>query len=71
MTTGEAERCFSTLKRVKTFTRNTIKEGRLCALAKCSIGKKLLESPNFNERVIDHFAPQKERRADFVYKQMN
>lgn len=71
MTTGEAERCFSTLKRVKTFTRNTMKEGRLCALAMCSIEKELLESPNFNELVIDHFAAQKERRADFVYKQMN
>lgn len=71
MTTGEAERCFSTLKRVKTFTRNTMKEGRLCALAMCSIEKQLLASQNFNELVINHFAAQKERRADFIYKQIN
>lgn len=71
MTTGEAERCFSMLKRVKTFMRNTMNEDRLCALAMCSLEKDLLNRPNFNEMVIDHFAAQKGRRADFIYKQMN
>ncbi|XP_069673117.1 zinc finger MYM-type protein 1-like isoform X1 [Periplaneta americana] len=71
MPTGEAERCLSTLKRVKTFTQNTMKEDRLSALAMCSIENQLLASPNFNELVIDHFAVQKERRADFIYKQIN
>lgn len=71
MTTAESERCFSTLKRIKTFTRSTMKEGRLSALAMCSIEKKLLSTPNFNERVINHFAAQKERRMDFCYKQYN
>ncbi|KAJ8890025.1 hypothetical protein PR048_009531, partial [Dryococelus australis] len=65
--TSESERCFSTLKRIKTFTRNTMKEERL-ALAMCSIEKILLKRPNFNELVIDNFSEQKERRKDFVYK---
>lgn len=71
MTTAESERCFSTLKRIKTFTRSTMKEDRLSALAMCSIEKKLLSSADFNERVINHFAGQKERRMDFCYKQYN
>ena len=33
MTTAESERCCSTLKRIRTFLRNTIMEGRLNALA--------------------------------------
>ncbi|GBM23673.1 hypothetical protein AVEN_117416-1 [Araneus ventricosus] len=33
MTTAQAERCFSTLKRVKTFLRSTMSENRLSALA--------------------------------------
>lgn len=33
MTTAEAERCFSTLKRIKTFLRNTMTQERLNALA--------------------------------------
>lgn len=71
MTTAESERCFSTLKRIKTFTRNTMKEERLSALAMCSIEKALLNVPNFNELVIDHFAEGKERRMDFIYKRIN
>lgn len=35
--TGEPERCFSTLKRMKTFTRNVMKEGRLFPIAIWSI----------------------------------
>lgn len=72
MTTAESERCFSTLKRIKTFTRNTMKEDRLCALGMCSIEKNLLQTTNnFNDLVIDHFAQQKERRMDFMFKQIN
>ncbi|GBM34208.1 hypothetical protein AVEN_60556-1 [Araneus ventricosus] len=37
MTTAEAERCFSTLKRIKTFLRSTMSEDRLSALAMLSI----------------------------------
>jgi hypothetical protein len=69
MTTVESERCFSTLKRVKTFLRNTMGQSRLSALSMLSIEKTLVKNiPNFNEKVIDHFAELKERRIDLKYK---
>lgn len=69
MTTAESERCFSTLKRIKTFLRNTMTQDRLNALAMLSMEKKLVRNiPDFNERVIEHFATQKDRRAKFQYK---
>lgn len=69
MTTSESERCFSTLKRIKTFLRSTMSEERLCALAMLSIEKEMIaEIPNFNERVIDRFATTKNRRMDFIFK---
>lgn len=69
MTTSESERCFSTLKRIKTFLRNTMAQDRLNALAMLSIEKKLTqELPDFNTRVIEKFATQKDRRAKFLYK---
>ncbi|KAM3842976.1 zinc finger MYM-type protein 1-like [Diretmus argenteus] len=68
MTTAEAERCFSTLKRIKTFLRNTMTQDRLNALAMMSMEKKLVtEMTDFNQRVIEIFAGQKERRAKFIY----
>uniref|UniRef100_UPI003AAA4C33 uncharacterized protein n=1 Tax=Centroberyx gerrardi TaxID=166262 RepID=UPI003AAA4C33 len=69
MTTAEAERCFSTLKRIKTFLRNAMGQERLNALAMLSMERELVRNmPDFNERVIDHFAALKERRAKFQYK---
>ena len=69
MTTAEAERCFSTLKRVKTFHRNTMTQERLNALAMLSMEKRLVcEMTDFNQRVIEKFAGQKERRAKFLFK---
>ncbi|KAF7204912.1 putative LOC107388297-like protein [Nothobranchius furzeri] len=57
MTTAEAERCFSTLKRIKTFLRNSMGQEHLNALALLSIERELVWSmPDFNEKVIDHFA---------------
>ncbi|CAL9695953.1 unnamed protein product [Knipowitschia caucasica] len=69
MTTAEAERCFSTLKRVKTFLRNTMTQERLNALAMLSMEKRLIcQMTNFNQRVIERFASLKERRAKFMFK---
>ncbi|KAJ8889530.1 hypothetical protein PR048_009029 [Dryococelus australis] len=65
MTTSECERCFSTLKRMETFTRNTMKEERLNALAMCSIEKNLLKRSNFNELVIDNFLRAKGMKNGF------
>ncbi|XP_049926797.1 zinc finger MYM-type protein 1-like [Epinephelus moara] len=69
MTTAESERCFSTLKRIKTFLRNTMTQDRLNALAMLSMDKNLVRNiPDFNNRVIESFATQKDRRAKFLYK---
>lgn len=62
MTTVESERCFSTLKRIKTFLRNTMGEDRLSALAMLSIEKTFINNiVNYNEEVINHFASAKAR----------
>ncbi|XP_078539195.1 zinc finger MYM-type protein 1-like [Lissotriton helveticus] len=69
MTTTESERCFPTLKRIKTFLRSTIIEERLNALAMLSIERDLVKRiPDFNIQVIEKFAAIKDRRADFIYK---
>ena len=69
MTTAEAERCFSTLKRIKTFLRNSMGQERLNALAMLSMERELvLNMRDFNEKVIDRFAALKERLAKFQYK---
>jgi hypothetical protein len=62
MPTSEVERCFSTLKRIKTFLGNTMSEDRLTALSMLSVETKFVsEINNFNEKVIDKFASRKER----------
>ena len=69
MTTAEAERCFSTLKRVKTFLRNTMTQERLNALAMLSMEKRLVcEMTDFNQKVFEQFAGLKEKRAKFMFK---
>ncbi|XP_057658705.1 zinc finger MYM-type protein 1-like [Diorhabda carinulata] len=69
MTTAEAERCFSTLKRIKTFLRSTMGENRLTALAMLSIEKQMIqEIPNFNDLVIDKFILKRDRHIDFEFK---
>jgi hypothetical protein len=72
LTTSESERCFSTLKRVKTYLRNTISEERLNALSMLSIENELVKSiQDFNTKVIEHFARLKNRRAHFLYKTLS
>jgi hypothetical protein len=69
MNTAESGRCFSTLKRVKTFLRNSTSQDRLSVMAMLSIEKTMIKNiKNFNNQVIDIFVRAKERRADFVYK---
>ena len=70
ISTVESERCFSTPKRIKSFTQNTMVQDRLSALAMCSIKKELIQNTeNFNELVvINHFVSQKNRRMDFICK---
>jgi len=69
MTTTEAKRSFSTLKRIKTFLRNSMMEDRLTALAMLSIEKQMINNiQNFNEEVINRFAEKKDRKIDLTYK---
>lgn len=62
MTSVERERCFSTVKRIKTFLRNTISTDRLNALSVHSIEKNIYKhffKTDFNKKVIEHFASEK------------
>ncbi|CAH1993665.1 unnamed protein product [Acanthoscelides obtectus] len=53
MSTSEAERSFSMLKRIKTFLRNTMKEERLSALGMLSAEKHFVSGiENFNNKVF-------------------
>ncbi|KAK9736775.1 protein of unknown function (DUF4371) [Popillia japonica] len=71
MTTPEADRQFSLLKRIKTFLANTRKEDRLNALTMLSCEKEFINDfPNFNEKVIELFCKSQTRQMDFVYRQM-
>jgi hypothetical protein len=70
-TSASAERSFSTMKRIKTYSRNSQNEERLSSLAIISIEKQLLislkEYSTFYDRVIDDFS-KKERRIELQYK---
>ena len=58
MTTAESERCFSSLKRIKTFLESTMKNDRLTGLAMTSIENQMItETKDFNKKkIINHFA---------------
>ena len=69
MTSAESERNFSTLKRIKTFTRNTMGQKRLNALSMLSIENTFINGLlDFNDKVIERFAQAKNRRANFLFK---
>ena len=66
-----SERCFSTLKRIKTFPENTMTNDRLNALAVLFVQKDLIRGiSEFNSKVIGKFARQKNRRIDFIYEEI-
>ncbi len=70
-TSAGVERSFSCLKRLKSYTRNTMGQGRLSSLALLAIERTLVKSlektPSWYDRVTEHFL-EKERRAEFTYK---
>ena len=69
MCSTEAERTFSSLKRIKTYLRNTMGQSRLNSLSVISIGRDLINSySGFSEEVINLFINKKERRMHFHYK---
>ena len=69
MTSVEAEGTLSSLKRIKTFLRNTMGQSRLNSLSVVSISKDLIKNcTSFKEEVMEKFINQKERRMNFSYK---
>lgn len=69
MTTAEAERCFSTSKRIKTFLHSTVATERLSALIMLLIESAMvIESENFNEVVMNNFVISKSRQMDCIFK---
>ncbi len=70
-TSAGVERSFSCLKRLKSYTRNTMCQGRLSSLALLAIERTLVKSlektPSWYDRVTEYFL-EKERRAEFTYK---
>ena len=69
MNTAEPERCFSTLKRLKTFLRHSMTNDRLNALAIMSIKRDFMhEISNFDAKVLETFVALKNRRIDFLFK---
>lgn len=69
MNTTDAERCFSTLKRVKILLRNSMSNDKPNALAMMSINRDFVrEISNFDEKVLEKFESLEHRRLDFTYK---
>lgn len=63
VTTASAERSFSTLKRIKTYLRNTMGENRLNGLTALSIHREIKVNI---EEIIDRFESAKKRRIDLA-----
>ena len=71
-TSAGVEQSCSCLKRIKSYTRNTMGQERLKHLAMISIEKKILKSlqknPAWYDQVTDIFATQTARRIDLIFK---
>jgi hypothetical protein len=68
VTTSEPERCFSTLKRIKTFLMSTVNPERLHALAVLSMEKNFLNShPEIKEKIINLLAQNRTRRMEYHF----
>jgi hypothetical protein len=65
-------RSFSCLKRIKTYSRNSISQIRLSSLAILSIEKSLIyqlkETESFYDNIINIYANQKDRSINLTYK---
>jgi len=65
VTTSTAERTFSTLRRLKTWLRSTIKEDRLTGLALMAMNKNRFSMDDAH-CVLDKFASKKARRLNLL-----
>lgn len=71
-TSASVERSFSTLKRIKSYSRNKTSQARLNNLGilaiERSLVKELMKSDEFYSKIMDDFATAKTRRIDLIYK---
>lgn len=71
-TSASVERSFSALKRIKSYSRNTMTQSRLNNLSILGIErglvKELAKDNTFYDKIIDDFAMTKPRRIDLIYK---
>ena len=71
VTSASVERSFSCLKRVKSYLRNSMSQGRLSSLCRISIHKDILseneKANTLHEEVVKRFI-EKPRRLAFLYK---
>ena len=71
VTSASVERSFSCLKRVKTYLRDTMGQGRLSSLRRISIHKDIIKEKGdanvLHEEVVQKFV-EKPRRLAFLYK---
>ena len=65
---ADSEKSFSTMKRIKTFLRDTMLQDRLNSLACLSKNKEYASKIRYYNTVINIFAQIKDRRADYLYK---
>ena len=63
---ASAERSFSRLKQIKSYTRSTMDEIRLSDLSMLNIEKEFSENLDFISVVVDTFAKMKTRRKQLV-----
>ena len=74
MSTADAERRFSSMKRIKSRLRSKMGNNRLNALGILSMEKTLINEKGtagkskFQEKVVQHFIRQKNRKMNFFYK---
>lgn len=72
ITAASNEKNASTLKRIKTFLRNTMNHNKLTNLCTLAIEKKMLSEliidPTFIDRVIDTFSKTNNRKITLTYK---
>ena len=64
VTSCEAERSFSTLRRLMTWMRSTMGSGRLCNLARMHMHSDILDQVS-NEEILKQFVQQKPRILEF------
>ena len=67
ITSAEAERSFSRLNRIKTYTRSCMGQARLCDLTVISAEKDIASTVS-HQKVIDRFATMKDRRIELHFK---